>query len=272
MQFIRSLLTLACLATAITAAPAPQSSTNGGGDNSKYINFNKGWSQVASPDLKFTDRIMVNYDLDRILPLCGADVNTPNVTVTAYHTALGTSLSSTIIFKTQSQAPTYQSTQFIIDSALPSTPEIQFWFTCTKQGQPPKYDSNYGNNFKFPLQGAFINFSAGYVHSVRGQLKAGMPVVVSYDHARAPCKLAANDIVESVTAFYFYTSSNAPIAHSNVYNAYWGGRAGPQYQISTAVIPAAQAGEIQFFFECQTPLGGGWDSDYGRNWRFTVAA
>ncbi|KAJ3094433.1 hypothetical protein HDU97_008096 [Phlyctochytrium planicorne] len=260
MLFTTLLTIVAAAASATVAAPV---------DTGKYINFYKGFTQVASDNIKYGDKVTVNYDLDRVLPLCKATVATVNTTVTAFYST-GSTVQSAILFNSQEGSPLLQQQTFYIPS-IPATDSLNFWFSCSVNGTAPQYDSNFGKNFVFPLSGAFINFDVGYTQSIKGQLKAGTPIIANYDHLRAPCKIPPNDVVESITAYYFYTGSNV-VNQATVYSASYVGRAGPQVSIYPAVIENAQPGEIQFYFGCQSSLGSGWDSNLGKNWRFTVSA
>ncbi|KAJ3102356.1 hypothetical protein HDU97_000637, partial [Phlyctochytrium planicorne] len=190
---------------------------------------------------------------------------------TAFHTG-DTTIQSITLFKSQDQAPVYNQATFVIEAALPSTtPELSFWFTCTKDDEAPQYDSNYGQNYRFPLGGAIVDFEAGYTHGVKGQIKAGLPVVIAYNETRAPCHKPQFDVTESVTAFWFNTGSTV-VNQATVYHAYYNYRMGPAYVHTPAIIESAQAGELQIYFGCQTSDGSAWDSNLGKNWRFNVAA
>ncbi|KAJ3094436.1 hypothetical protein HDU97_008099 [Phlyctochytrium planicorne] len=255
----------AAAATTVVAAPV---------DNGKYINFYKGFTQVASDNIKFGDKVTVNYDLDRVLPLCKATVATVNATVTAFYTSgiagVTSNVQSTTLFNSQEGAPLLQQQTFTI-SSVPASDSLSFWFSCSVNNTAPQYDSNYGKNFVFPLVASVINFDAGYTHSVKGDIKVGTPIIVNYDHTRAPCKFPQYDIVEHITGYYFYTGSKET-QQSTVYSAYYAGRAGPSKISYPIVIEAPQAGEIQFYFGCQTNLESGWDSNLGKNWKFTISA
>ncbi|KAJ3214110.1 hypothetical protein HDU67_002066 [Dinochytrium kinnereticum] len=252
----------------VTALPLSPRSTF----DQAYIVFSFDNVNHESPHIGLTDTIYVRYELSRILGRCGATATTPNTTVTAFHAFNSKTPLTTTLLSTSSSI----NNPYITIPPGSGAGELSFWFSCTMNGSEPVWDSDYGKNFKFTVFGGMVEFQKDSKITVSGEIKAGEPVGITYDVARSPCVVKKDDPVHSVEAHWMFNNQVGD-THSGkglVYNSRWVTRNGLVTNVYNVTIPATTVveGELQVFFSCQTSLGGGWDSDFGKNWRFQVKA
>ncbi|KAI8854692.1 hypothetical protein BC829DRAFT_486046 [Chytridium lagenaria] len=254
MTPISLLLTLVASAAMSTAAPLEPT-----------IDF--GVDFVNAAPIDFEDGVFVTYDLQRILPLANASVDTANTTVTAYY-KLNNAVTSVPLLSTNADA--LNRPYLYIPSHTAMGP-LSFWFSAQVGSSAPVFDSAYGKNFNFVIHGGVIKFNTGSNSAVSGALKAGTPLGIAYDPARSPCTVKPDEPTQTITAHWI---SNGQSGEGVVYDAHFVTRHGLVKTESTVTIPAEKvvAGELQVFFSCQTALGSAWDSSFGKNWRFTVTA
>ncbi|KAJ3316598.1 hypothetical protein HDU76_001679 [Blyttiomyces sp. JEL0837] len=258
----------AVLAGSTFATASPISARSNG---VSYINFYKQWQQVASNDIQATDKIVVNYDLDRVLPLCNATVNTPNTTVTAFYQIHG-QVNSLVLLDTH-PSPVYQNQTFTIP-ALQGPGDLQFWFSCASNSSAPKYDSNLGNNYHFNVNGAQLYFAPDFTTITTGTVQAGEPVLVQYNITRVQ-KICPTDATHfDLTITGNYQVNNGAVTQFPIYSQQYAFHSGPIHSYSEGVIPASavSSGSISFWFTCQSGIASGYDSNFGKNWVFGVSA
>ncbi|KAJ3316575.1 hypothetical protein HDU76_001705 [Blyttiomyces sp. JEL0837] len=242
---------------------------------STYINFYKNNQIVASDDIAATDAIYVNYDIDRILPSCGATVNTPNVTVTAYY-QIRLDIAPIVLLDTYYQAYIYRNQTFTIPSLF-GPGDLFFWFTCTVNGSAPQYDSNNGMNYHFQVNGAKLVFNDDFSTVASGNFKAGEPVVFTYAHARVAkmCPTTLEKPQLTITAFWQFNNQGT-IGQTNVYTSYNQTNAAGVNSIYSIEregwVPGTQvvAGQLALWFSCQSQIASGWDSNFSKNWLFRI--
>ncbi|KAJ3312520.1 hypothetical protein HDU76_002870 [Blyttiomyces sp. JEL0837] len=258
----------AVLAASTLATASPISARSNG---VSYINFYKNFQQVAPTDIQATDSIVVNYDLDRVLPLCNAAVNTPNTVVTAFYEVHGQT-NSVVLLDTY-PSPAYQNQTFTVP-ALQAPGDIQFWFSCATGKAVPKYDSNLGNNYHFTINGAQLYFAPDFTTITTGNLKAAEPVLVQYNVTRVEKICPTDDAHFDLTITGNYKVNDGAVAQFPVYSQRYVYHTGPVRSYSEGVIPAnaVSAGSVSFWFTCQSGLASGYDSNLGKNWVYAISA
>ena len=116
-----------------------------------------------------------------------------------------------------------------------------------------------------------ITFSSNWTQVASGPLVAGQPVTIAYDPARLVSQCGGDATSASGSggfawgiSGYYAIGAAAPVSFQvNITSAWASGNA--------EITPAA-AGDMQMWFGCSNTSGnGGWDSNYGRNYHFTVA-
>ncbi|KAJ3332799.1 hypothetical protein HDU76_013046 [Blyttiomyces sp. JEL0837] len=228
--------------------------------HTKYINFYKDNSIVADSDIGVADLIHANYDIDRVLPSCGATVNTPNTQVYANY-KFNNGPVTTIKLVDNNPRPILRN-QDIFIQPLNAPGDLAFWFSCTVNNNTTKYDSNNGNNYHFQVNGAELYFDPSYKTTVTGTLKAGEPVWINYNIARM-AKICPTDNTLKIQAFWQFNKGS--VSQNTFYNA----------SIQTpVVIPGSTtvSGTLAIWFYCKTNSTSGYDSSYGSNWNFQVNA
>ncbi|KAJ3327842.1 hypothetical protein HDU76_011026 [Blyttiomyces sp. JEL0837] len=260
-------------ATITTASPINvgyRSTTNA---RVSYINFYSNWDMfVPNSDMDATDQIIVNYNVDRILPLCNATADMPNTTVTAFYQIRNQTTSVTLL-DTHPTTPVSRQDSFQIPP-LSGPGDLAMWFSCSSNNTAPKFDSKYGANYHFTVNGAMIHFVNSFSSVVTGSLKSGDPILVQYDIERVN-KLCPSDGTHSdLVIDGYYKIDNNPITQFPVYYKSYAFLAGPQRPYTEAVITSAITvpGKLSVWFSCQSNAGSGWDSNFGNNWNFDIVA
>ncbi|KAJ3100717.1 hypothetical protein HDU96_010244 [Phlyctochytrium bullatum] len=233
-----------------------------------YINFNKDFSQTQLGEIDYTDEIQVIYDLNRILPSCNATASTPNVDVTAYYSFNGDVAKTASLLNTYA-TPAVTSQTFTVP-ARSGFGDLSFWFACSNNGKVA-WDSNFGKNYAYTVAGGLVQFKKDFTSVVKGSLKAGKPVGITYEFDRATCK-APTDGYEVIRAYWSTPSGkqgSATVGSSSyVYHS------GLVKSTFTAVIAPEDvtAGDLSIWFQCQTAFDSQFDSNFGKNWKVTVSA
>ncbi|KAJ3332791.1 hypothetical protein HDU76_013119 [Blyttiomyces sp. JEL0837] len=262
---------LVAAANLATASPIHIKARSSAAERVNYINFLNNWElSVPNPDLDATDRIVVYYDLDRILPLCNATINTPNTLVTAFYQIRGQT-TSTVLLDTH-PTPILQNDNFAIPS-LTGPGDLAMWFSCATDGSAPKFDSNMGKNYHFNIDGAMLYFAQDFTTITTGKLLEGDPILVQYDITRMSKMCPTDDMHFDLAITGYYKFNNSPITQFPVYYQGYAFHAGPLHEYSEAVITSAITvpGQLSIWFSCQSGLGSGWDSNFGKNWNFQIA-
>jgi hypothetical protein len=117
-----------------------------------------------------------------------------------------------------------------------------------------------------------ITFSSSWTQVASAPLVAGRPVAIAYDPARlvsqcggsAASASGSGGFAWGITGYYTIGTA-APVSFQVDITSAWAN--------GNAEITPAAAGDLQIWFGCGNTSGnGGWDSDYGHNYRFTVQA
>ncbi|KAJ3197547.1 hypothetical protein HDU67_003715, partial [Dinochytrium kinnereticum] len=178
-------LLLGCAPLAAMAAPV------GKGDSGLLSVITFATDSVnQNRDLDFSEDIYVRYDLARILGSCGATETTPNTTVTAFYSLNSKTTTETLL--STSATPKVSQSYFGIPKQS-GAGSLSLWFSCAVTGGKAVYDSNFGKNFNFNVLGGMIGFKKDSKTEVLGEIKAGKPLQISYDPARSPCVVKAED-------------------------------------------------------------------------------
>ena len=143
------------------------------------------------------------------------------------------------------------------------------WFLNSDDAGCSKWDSNYGQNFHFPIQGpTTIHFSDDWTDQVAGALASGQTFVVDYDIRRlASCRADYSGYdawtVQAVYRFDGGAISYAPLTEKidMVHN-------GP---IPAVLAAPAGAHQVEMWFENNDADGcDAYDSQYGQNYVFDL--
>ncbi len=128
----------------------------------------------------------------------------------------------------------------------------------------PEVDDEAAGEAEGAIGEARIVFGADWSETVHGKLRAGDPIEIAYDPARLPtCRGEQNGIPQwALTAFY-------RVDGGDVHTVALAGLTNGQEPF---VVPQA-AGSLELWFQVTNVWGcNEYDSDFGQNYRFTVAA
>ncbi|MBN2358059.1 MAG: hypothetical protein JXR83_01310 [Deltaproteobacteria bacterium] len=137
-----------------------------------------------------------------------------------------------------------------------------------------EWDSQYGANYRFelrPWNPARIRFNADWSEQVEGRLARGGVAVIDYAWERLPnCRIVYRgweswDIIANAQ----FDSGEMPYGQSVAYSDQ--GSNGKQRRLAVFAIPQ-NANDVALWFENTEypPLCHEWDSDYGRNYHFSI--
>ncbi|KAJ3093805.1 hypothetical protein HDU96_002023 [Phlyctochytrium bullatum] len=235
------------IATNLVLLPAAASSAfavavNRRANGRTYINFNNDFSQTQLGEIDYTHEIQVIYDLNRILPSCNATASTPNVDVTAYYSFNGDTARPATLLDTFTSKPINSQTFTV--PARSGLGDLAFWFACSNMG-------------------TLLAFKKDFTSVVKGSLKAGKPIGITYEFDRATCKAPADGTTSSGKQGSATVGSSSFVYHSGLVKSTF-----------TAIIAPEDvtAGDLTVWFQCQTAAESHYDSNFGKNWHLTVSA
>lgn len=146
---------------------------------------------------------------------------------------------------------------------LPIGHEIEMWFV-NYDAECTAWDSNYGANYKFALNGPLLDFNSDWSVTSDGPLIAGQTAVVRYDDSRLQECALANGAQWSIDGWMSLDGA-API-DLQVTQVTNGIRGRVDLPIT---IPSGS--DLAFWFETTNLYGcHAFDSDYGRNFHFAI--
>ncbi|KAJ3327840.1 hypothetical protein HDU76_011024 [Blyttiomyces sp. JEL0837] len=248
---------IAVLIASTLAAASPIKSRSSGGARTNYITFEKDWSVY------------------------------PNTTVTAFYQING-QVTSTVLLDTH-PTPIYKKDDYVIPP-LSGLGDLAMWFTCATNGSAPKYDSKYGANYHFNIDGAMLYFKEDFNTITTGSVRIGDPVLVQYNITRVAkiCPTddthftAKNNTVlnksnhekQDLTITGNYQINDGQVSTFPIYQQSYNFHSGPQKQYTEGVIEGAviTPGKLAIWFSCQSAIASGWDSNFGKNWVFPISA
>lgn len=216
--------------------------------------------------------LVVEYALSR-LPQCRGNVGGggPGWNVTGYYSESG------------GPAKTFEVTALGPDGKdrvtkparipLASGGDLALWFQVTSRWGCTEFDSAFGQNFHFDVQGpepqtdARIVFKKDGAVEQSGELRAGGKVEVRYEQARLPqCRRQQAGMPQwSISGF-------ASIDREPAVTFQTGRAEGADRTEIDAVLPLPRSGELALWFQVVS-LGGcsAYDSKNGQNYKFRIA-
>ncbi len=207
--------------------------------------------------------VKVRYAADR-LPGCRGEQNgQPAWSITGYWQLNGGEVGS---FEAGGYSPS-QGTQEPL-FALDAPGELQLWFQVTNRWGCSAWDSRYGHNYRFAVQGTpTLHFYRDWTSSVDGMPGVSSELIIDYDIARLPrCRQGYNGL-PTWEVLVYYRFDNGPAAYATLTRVEGTQRlAAP----ATLRIPSG-ASEIEMWFH-NSDRGGcvAYDSRFGENYRYRL--
>lgn len=244
--------------TAIGAAAFAQSSP-------PVITFDADWSITQSAPLVAGQSAVFRYNTNR-LPSCRATYNgLPAWAITASYEADSSSTVPTLTVNDGSSSSNPIDVGFVV----PYGADLSVWFHNSDEWGCSTWDSSYGQNFHFAIQGPpTIHFNVDWTNPVAGTLASGASIAIDYDVRRlSTCRSTYNGYQawDVSVAYRFDGGAVSYASLTQVVGMYGRGQA-------PAVISApAGAHQIEMWFE-NTDVDGcnAYDSHYGQNYVFTL--
>jgi hypothetical protein len=157
---------------------------DGANDGIATVTFSEGFAQELSGTIVPGSPLRVLFDSDR-LPGCRGDFNGgPAWTITA--SWLVDDGQPTDMALVEYEDDLFEATI----EAVPAGDDIAFYFQVTNRWGCQEFDSDYGNNYHFPIDGTvpagqtLISFGADGAVQVSGPVVAGATVLVRYEPSR----------------------------------------------------------------------------------------
>ncbi len=154
---------------------------------------------------------------------------------------------------------------------------VEIWLWADNDDGCLEWDSNFGHNYVFTphaWEPVRVRFGADWSEQVEGQLKAGGVLVIDYDWQRLPdCRVIYRGFPSWEILVHLrwddgsYTPAQSVTRHGDMYSC------SIDPVLAVFAIPEG-ARQVELWFEntqypptCRT-----WDSNYGRNYTFDIAA
>jgi len=258
MHRLLSALTAFASITALTAAASAASTP-------PIITFNANWTITQSAPLVAGQPAVFRYNISR-LPTCRA----------TYNSSPAWAISATYQADSSSTVPTLMVTNggtnnnpIDVPFTVPYGVDLSVWFQNADDWGCSKWDSNYGQNYHFAIQGPpTIHFNVDGTNPVAGTLKGGAAIAIDYDVRRlSTCRSTYNGF-QAWSVSVSYRFDGGAIASASL--SYIPG--GSQGQQTPAVISApAGAHQVEMWFQNNDVNGcNAYDSRYGQNYVFTL--
>ena len=203
------------------------------------IDFTKNWEENVRGELGVGRKFQINYDGSRLKAPISVEYkfnDGPNFQTES----MGTPDSNDIYHKT---------ILIPIDAN-----KVVIWF---KGGDPPNYDSNFGNNYKFPITKPSIVFLQGWQEKQNGNLVRGGSFDLFYDSRR----LNEGSQVEAQMKFVDDTVVGKTLdVNSDSF-----------YQTSVISIPENAEKLVMWFYYEDDQGKKHYDSDYGKDYHFNLS-
>jgi hypothetical protein len=147
---------------------------------------------------------------------------------------------------------------------LPVGNELEIWFANWDAVGCINWDSDYGANYKFSLNGPLLDFNNDWTVTTDGPLIPGQTAVLRYDDSRLQtCRLADGDDWD----LYGMMSVDGGAPQKIAVTADTSGVRG-RVDVPI-VIPSGK--DLAFWFVTTNDQGcSGYDSDYGKNFHFVI--
>jgi hypothetical protein len=146
---------------------------------------------------------------------------------------------------------------------VPHGMDLALWFYASDEGGCVQWDSDYARDFHFPIThtAPALHFHPDWSITQSEGLRAGIDLTIDYDGARLPaCRGDGWAIV------MHWRADGGAVSDIPLTADVTAGRA----VIETAIRPPAGARTLELWFEGYDNTGCRvWDSDFGRNFRFT---
>jgi hypothetical protein len=154
--------------------------------------------------------------------------------------------------------------------------ELEIWIRAEGPDGCVEWDSDYGRNYRLPVHvwsPTLVRFEADWSEWAEGPLVAGSVFAVAYDHARLPeCRIVYRGF-PSWEIIAHAALDGIPVPGHSVVLSTPGGTGSGDREPALALFPIPwDARVVELWFENRQypPTCHAWDSDYGRNYRFSV--
>lgn len=245
------------------ATEAVQSQSADALSTETLITFKDDWTIAVDGALVKGRKVRVAYDTDR-LPGCRGEVDgRPAWSITGYFRQADGSTGS---FEAGGHSPSSGTQEPVFD--LTASGELAFWFQVTNLWGCSEWDSNFGRNFVLTVHEApVITFNKDWSETVRGVPGSTQSVTITYDLSRLPtCRQTYNGLPSWDTlAYYRFDGGAAQYKSVTAVSGYM------RYGTSVELFIPEGAKTLELWFKNNDRAGCvAWDSDYGRNYRYTL--
>jgi len=155
--------------------------------------------------------------------------------------------------------------------------QLELWLRSERDDGCLEWDSDFGRNYHFevhPWAPTRVRFGDDWSESIEGELVAGGVLVVDYDWDRLPdCRVIYRGFPGWEIIAHPRFDAGTPVPAQSVTRP--GGQGDPNVHPVLAVFPIPlQARRVELWFENTQypPTCQAWDSDFGRNYQFEIAA
>jgi hypothetical protein len=257
-----STLALAAAALLAGCSPLSDSASSESAASLPTLSFYADWSVAQSGALVGGSQAAIHYDVAR-LPRCR--VTTDGVqawAITGYFSVDGYPAQQ--IWTPATNQP---------DGSVFRVPfghGLGMWFYNSDDGGCTAWDSNYGRNFAFAIDAPpepVIHFRSDFVIGVDRVLQAGADFLVDYDLHRLGCRADYNGL-QTWDVKIDYRFDGGAVATQSLTES---PSESIRLQAPARIHAPDGARSLEMWFESSDRTGcHQWDSDYGRNYQFTL--
>ncbi len=255
-----TVLLLACSAAPDTGSASSRATTS---SSSATIEFAKDWSVTQTGTIDPSHTLTFRYDLSRLSKCRLNEYGQPAWAVLAYVSFDGRAPTTLVL------APQNGVTSGVVEETIPVpvASDVAFWFYASDDGGCTEWDSQFGQNFHFPIVKApvpTIRFGGDWQNRVGGSFGPGT-VLVDYDLSRAPCRSTYNGNDAFGVTMYTSVDGEPATAQSMVTQVDARNFATPRF----VSLPQGDH-TLSIWFENSDSYGcHTWDSNYGANFAFS---
>jgi hypothetical protein len=234
------------------------------------LSFHQDWRIVQSTALVEGGQVVLRYAEARLGDCRGELNGRPAWTITAFAMSADGGVQSQSIWGFASGGAILTEGEATFE--LPRAGELQIWFQVTNRWGCNAFDSDFGRNFRFHVQTrptATLRFLRDWTTATDGRLTAGSGAAIDFELERlASCRQTRYGFAAwEILAFYRFDGgavSSVPLTAPDGYE---------RIAVLAPIELPAGARELEMWFKNSDAAGCvAWDSRFGENYRFSIAA
>lgn len=233
----------------------------------------EGFQVETSGTLRAGGTVVVHYEPAR-LPGCRGGLNDgrPAWTIGGYASFNGQTPKA--FEATELTADGYDRQGKDVELRIPEGGDLALWFQVTSRFGCSEYDSQYGQNFHFAVEGPAPEADATLTFRANGEIEQSAPLVVG---AKVAVRYEQERLTECRSSYNGYAAwaitGHARVAggtEQSFSTARPLDASGQKRELVDGLVQLSEEGELELWFENTGRGCVGWDSEGGKNYRFAI--